>query len=58
MVHLKTCPKCRGDMCFQTDLHGAFWQCLQCGLLRDLAPATVQGKSPVQRKGTVQQVAS
>ena len=28
---LKSCPRCAGDMFSDTDLHGLFEQCLQCG---------------------------
>ncbi len=52
MIPLKTCPKCHGDMYFQTDLHGPYWQCLQCGLLLDLGPAPMQGQLPVALKVT------
>ena len=36
MISLKGCPKCRGDVYYQTDMYGAFWRCLQCGRYHDL----------------------
>ncbi len=36
MYWLKSCPKCRGDLCLEQDHYGAFQTCLQCGYLREL----------------------
>lgn len=58
MIQFKTCGKCHGDLYFQEDMHGPFWQCLQCGLLRDLAPAAVQEQLPVSYRVTTRRVAS
>jgi len=30
-VRLKSCPRCRGDVVTDRDLHGWYEQCLQCG---------------------------
>ena len=38
-LYLKACPKCMGDVIVDNDPYGWFFKCLQCGLLRDLAPA-------------------
>ena len=37
MIQFKKCPKCHGDLYLTEDIHGAFFSCLQCGYLRDLA---------------------
>ncbi len=36
MLKLKACPRCRGDMHTNRDMHGAYTHCLQCGYMRDL----------------------
>ncbi|SVB30297.1 uncharacterized protein METZ01_LOCUS183151 [marine metagenome] len=61
MVYYKACPKCTGDMHIRRDLYGDFKECLQCGLLQDLAEkpamelAGIQGSdsssSPRGKKG-------
>lgn len=40
-LRFKACPKCRGDLQLVDDLYGRYWECLQCGFIRDLegAPA-------------------
>ena len=57
MLSLKNCPKCSGDMYFQSDMYGPYWQCLQCGLLRDVAPATMQQHLLVSDKVATRRVA-
>ncbi len=44
MIKFKACPKCRGDVHFQSDHFGAFWQCFQCSLSRDVASARASHK--------------
>ncbi|MCH7746024.1 MAG: hypothetical protein IIC84_08130 [Chloroflexi bacterium] len=36
MVHLKDCPRCRGDMYTERDIYGTYKECLQCGHMIDL----------------------
>ena len=36
MFFFKACPKCHGDLYEDSDGYGAFLECLQCGLLRDV----------------------
>ena len=36
MWKLRSCPKCRGDLFIDSDSHGFFEQCLQCGYIQDL----------------------
>ncbi len=36
MFWLKSCPKCRGDLCLEQDHYGTFQTCLQCGYLKEL----------------------
>ncbi len=45
MMFCKACPKCNGDVYVYHDLYGAFLQCLQCGLLRDVAPGEMRNGS-------------
>jgi len=42
MMFCKACPKCNGDVSIYHDLYGAFLQCLQCGLLRDVTHGEVR----------------
>ena len=42
MINLKSCTKCRGDMYLEKDSYGSFWQCLQCGFLKDLVEPPVR----------------
>ena len=44
-LYFKACPKCGGDVVVDRDPHGRFFKCLQCGLLRDVAPEPVAGTS-------------
>ena len=37
MMLLKGCPKCRGDVIADRDLHGRYIRCLQCGYMKDVA---------------------
>lgn len=36
MYFLKQCPRCSGDLVIDSDQHGDFVSCLQCGLCRDI----------------------
>ena len=36
MIMFKACPKCRGDMHVNRDIHGDYKECLQCGLMEDV----------------------
>ena len=57
MFHLKGCPKCRGDLFFEKDFYGAYFKCLQCGLMMDLdVQLSGQNKVAVERVA-VQRVA-
>ncbi|MBF8265895.1 MAG: hypothetical protein Q7R34_04695 [Dehalococcoidia bacterium] len=35
MIKLKGCPKCKGDIVLDSDTHGWYEQCLQCGYLHE-----------------------
>jgi len=37
MMFLKSCPKCRGDLLLDKDVHGRYVTCLQCGFAKDIA---------------------
>lgn len=36
MLHLKACPRCKGDMNTNRDMYGEYRECLQCGYMRDV----------------------
>ena len=38
MLYLKSCPRCSGDINADSDMHGMFLKCLQCGFTKDLSP--------------------
>lgn len=44
----KACSKCGGDLRASRDVYGAYIQCVQCGLLRDVPWRVVAG-SPAGR---------
>ena len=44
MVFFKACPKCHGDLYLDWDMYGAFVQCLQCGLLKDVRRQDVMAR--------------
>ena len=47
MMHLKSCPKCQGDMYVDSDAYGPFHQCLQCGLIKDVVdPSSILAQPP------------
>jgi hypothetical protein len=33
MLYLKACPRCMGDVKYESDIYGKFLECLQCGFL-------------------------
>ena len=37
MIRFKACPKCGGDLSLTEDIFGRYWNCLQCGLNREIA---------------------
>ena len=49
MLMLKACPRCRGDLYIDRDIYGQYKQCIQCGHMEDLAPATrASSQAPVR----------
>ena len=36
MMHLKTCPRCRGDVQECADQYGPYLRCCQCGWYQDV----------------------
>lgn len=38
-ILFKSCDKCGGDLCRNEDQYGAYWQCLQCAYLIEIAAA-------------------
>ncbi len=50
MIWFKSCPRCnQGDLVFNDDVYGAYKQCLQCGHMVDLVPASASGSRPATR---------
>ena len=48
-LYFKACPKCGGDVIVDRDPYGRFFKCMQCGLLRDVAPEpVVRGPAKVE----------
>jgi len=37
MYWLKACPRCRGDLREEKDIHGLFVTCIQCGYMATAA---------------------
>ena len=37
MIFFKSCPKCGGDMHINSDIYGHYKQCLNCGMMKDIA---------------------
>ena len=35
MMLFKACPKCGGDIIFDSDIYGRYTRCLQCGSMKD-----------------------
>ena len=57
MVWLKACPRCRrGDLKLDSDMYGKFFQCLQCGHIKEINPKAVaepiKSPAPKQVKAT------
>ncbi|MFL2644567.1 MAG: hypothetical protein ACJ0KI_02710 [Dehalococcoidia bacterium] len=36
MLHMKSCPKCAGDVSLNKDYYGYYATCLQCGWSKDI----------------------
>ena len=36
MILLKACPRCAGDIIFDSDVYGRYTKCLQCGSMKDV----------------------
>ena len=36
MIKLKGCPKCQGDLYLSEDMFGKYFNCMQCGYLKDI----------------------
>jgi hypothetical protein len=36
MIKFKGCPKCRGELYLNQDMYGKYYNCMQCGYLKDL----------------------
>jgi DNA-directed RNA polymerase subunit M/transcription elongation factor TFIIS len=60
MFWLKKCPRCQGDLISESDVHGSFISCLQCGhmltaaeeaALRQQASSTTERRPSSRRAG-------
>lgn len=38
LLYFKSCPRCSGDISADSDMHGMYLKCLQCGFSKDLSP--------------------
>jgi DNA-directed RNA polymerase subunit M/transcription elongation factor TFIIS len=36
MIKLKGCPRCQGDLYLKQDNYGKYYNCFQCGYMKDL----------------------
>lgn len=36
ILRRERCPRCRGNVLLKEDIHGPYWQCLQCGQTWDI----------------------
>jgi hypothetical protein len=51
MFWLKKCPRCHGDLISESDVHGAFISCLQCGhMLTAAEEASLRGSAAAEAK--------
>ena len=58
MIYPKSCPRCNGDMHLESDRHGSFKTCIQCGHIveedctpLDLKPPDSRGRVMRRREG-------
>jgi hypothetical protein len=49
MMWLKACPRCLGDLISESDLHGSYVVCLQCG--REFSGALASGAVDTRARG-------
>ena len=50
LIWFKACPRCeQGDVVFNDDTYGAYRQCLQCGHIVELLPASASGSGPATK---------
>lgn len=50
MLVLKGCPRCRGDVYYDSDYYGVYKQCIQCGYLEDVDTSREQAAVAVAVK--------
>ena len=44
MLWLRACPRCHGDLFVDSDYHGLFASCIQCGAYLDQPRQTLSGQ--------------
>jgi len=44
ILRLADCPKCKGFLMLEKDIHGSYHQCLQCSYIRDLQDVDQPGE--------------
>ena len=50
MIWFKACPRCeQGDLVLNDDFYGAYKQCLQCGHIVELLPASASASGLATR---------
>jgi DNA-directed RNA polymerase subunit M/transcription elongation factor TFIIS len=49
-INFKSCPRCRGDMVKNQDYYGQYYECAQCGYIRDIGePSLAKLKASLGR---------
>ena len=51
MFWLKKCPRCQGDLIGESDVHGAFVTCLQCGHMLTAAEEEALRRAAKEQRG-------
>ncbi len=50
VIWCKDCPRCNGDLVSQSDIHGEFISCLQCGCILEGRTTRLETKPPHYRE--------
>lgn len=45
VLFFKACPRCKGDMAANRDMHGSYRECLQCGYMVDTPAEPAHNKA-------------
>jgi hypothetical protein len=53
ILYLKACPRCQGDVKYESDVYGKFLECLQCGFLISSHAVESRGSGEEDSRGKV-----